>query len=85
MDTVKDARGEDGGRPEKPAHRVPLGLVSLVLYTEILLRFVGAVLFDPTADGLVGALIRMVVGVGMTTAFVKCVLLYRRRRERRGG
>ncbi|KUN29539.1 hypothetical protein AQJ23_01885 [Streptomyces antibioticus] len=95
--TVKSMRDETGGnggngtpdeenegRPREPTHRIPLALVALVLYSGTLVHFLGTVLSDRTVDGSIGALIRVVIEAGMTTALVMGVVLYRRRRERRG-
>ena len=76
---------ENEGRSGEPAHRIPLALVALILYSGTLVHFLGTVLSDRTVDGLIGALIRMVIEAAMTTALVMGMVLYRRRRERRGG
>ncbi|MFC8342290.1 hypothetical protein [Streptomyces sp. NPDC057280] len=75
---------ENEGRPGQPTHRIPLALVALVLYSGTVVHFLGTALSDRTAGGLIGALIRMVIEAGVTTALVMGVVLYRRRQERWG-
>ncbi|SNX58248.1 hypothetical protein SAMN06272735_2734 [Streptomyces sp. TLI_55] len=77
---IKSMRDENGGNP---THRIPLALVALVLYSQTLVHFVRTALSDRTVDGLIGALARMIIEAGVTTALVMGVVLYRRRRERR--
>ncbi|WP_405819013.1 hypothetical protein OG241_28070 [Streptomyces sp. NBC_01390] len=72
------------GKNEKNGkkRRIPLAHVALILCSVALVRFLTDVIFDFSVDSLIDGLVGLVLQVGVTTALVMAVVLFRRRKQR---